>query len=38
MVENAADSDFSPKSRAILKSHLEFFKLVLVLFDLAINI
>jgi hypothetical protein len=38
IVENAGDSDPGMKNGAILKSHLEFFELVLVLFDLAINI
>ena len=38
IVENAGDSDPCLKNGAILKSHLEFFELVLVLFDLAVNI
>ena len=38
IVENVGDSDPGLKNGTILKSHLEFFELVLVLFDLAINI
>jgi hypothetical protein len=45
IVENAGDGDpglengdSGLKTGALLKSHLEFFELVLVLFDLAINI
>jgi hypothetical protein len=38
IVENAGDCDSGPKNGAILKTHLEFFELVLVLIDLAINI
>jgi hypothetical protein len=38
IVENAGDGDPGMKDGAILKSHLEFLELVLVLFDPAINI
>ena len=38
IVKNAEDGDPSVKNGAILKSHLEFFELVLVLFHLAISI
>ena len=38
IVKNAGDGDPSVKNGAILKSHLEFFELVLVLFHLAISI
>jgi hypothetical protein len=38
VVKNAGDGDPSVKNGAILKSHLEFFELVLVLFHLAISI
>ena len=38
IVENAGDGDPSLKNGAILKSYIEFFEFVLVLFHLAISI
>lgn len=38
VVQNAGDGDSSLKNHAISKSHLEFFELELILFDLAINV
>jgi hypothetical protein len=38
IVENARDGDPDLKGGALLKSYLEFFEFVLVVFDLDINI